>query len=490
MKKLYFLVAGLFSILAFACTKDKTTSGDKPLPAFAVSGLQTSYSVLTLKDTLRINPAVQDESRYEFYWTAFASAFIQGSGNLKPDTLAKTKNLNYAVILNPGPYILVFNLKDKETGITKLMNVDMNVATLNMNGWYLLKENGGKTDFDFIYNAGRIDNWIAFNNEGKSLEGKPVTAVFTPSFKMTLTSTDLFSAFTVLSEKDAAIYRIDNGKAMRTFDDMFFTKPPTRKLQSAYQPLTASNLGLINDGKAYTMTKGTLFSTMPATTARLSPLTAIAALGMGFDEISKSLVLIDGYSFPTPGTNAADLKNMNADLIWINGYTGGRSGAVLLFRKPDGTGQFFKLNAAYGFLAGFSSPLVLAKPTVPQEHGIMGASAIAGNYDNDFIYYAVGNKVYLTDVVTIQESLQLTLGAGETVTDIQHIKYPQPAQASIPITLDFLAIATYANGRYKVYLHKISSTGTIQALAQPNFEGEGRVTNITYMEQGNGSRTF
>lgn len=490
MKKLYILAAGLFSILAFACTKDKSTPGDRPVPAFEVSGLQTSYSALTLKDTLRINPNVQNESRYEFYWTAFSSAFIQGSGNIKPDTLAKTKDLNYAVKLNPGPYILVFNVKDKETGIIKLFNVNMTIATLNMNGWYLLKDNGGKTDFDFIHNTGRIDNWIAFYNGGKSLEGTAVKAVFTPSFKMTLTSTDLFSAFTVLSDKDAAIYRIDNGKVMRTFDDMFFSKPATRRLQSAFQPMNTNILGLINDGKAYTMSKGTLFSTLPATSTRLSSLTAVAALCMGFDDVSKSFVLIDGFSFPTPGANAADLKNMNADLVWINGYAGGRSGALMLFRKPDGSGQFFKLNAAYGFLSGSQSPMVLAKPTVPQTHGIMSASAIAGNYDNDFIYYAVGNKIYLSDVVTTQESLQITLAAGETVTDIQHIKYPQPIQTSTPITLDFLAIATYANGRYKVYLHKISSTGTIQPLPQPNFEGEGRVTNITYMEQGNGSRTF
>lgn len=490
MKKLYILATGLFSILAFACTKDKTTSGNRPLPAFTVNGLQPSYSVLTLKDTLRINPAVADESRYEFYWTAFSSAFIQGSGNLKPDTLARTKNLDYAVKLNPGPYILVFNLKDKETGITKLLNVNMTVATLNMNGWYLLKDNAGKTDFDFIHSTGRIDNWIAFYNEGKSLEGTAVTAVFTPSFKNTVTATDLFSAFTVLSDKDAAIYRVDNGKVLKTFDDMFFTKPATRRLQAAFQPMATQNLSLINDGKAYTMSKGTLFSTLPATTARLSSKAAVAALCMAFDEISKSFVLIDGFFFATPGSNAADLKNMNADLVWINGYAGARSGAIMLFRKPDGSGQFFKLNASYGFLAGFSSPLILAKPLVPQAHGIMSASVIAGNYDNDFIYYAQGNKVYLTDVVTIQESLQLTLGAGETVTDIQHIKYPQPASTTVPITTDFLAIATYVNGRYKVYLHKISSTGTIQALAQPNFEGEGRVTNITYMEQGNGSRTF
>lgn len=491
MKKLYILTAGLFSILAFACTKDNSTNGDRPLPSFTVSGMQTSYAVLTFKDTLRIHPTVEDESRYEFYWTAFNANFIQNNGNAKPDTLAKTKNLDYAVKLNPAPYILVFNLKDKETGITKLLNVNMTVSTLNMNGWYLLKENEGKTDFDFFHSLGRINNWIALYNGGKSLEGTAPKAVFTPQFKMKLTAlpTEIFTALTVITDKDAAIYRIDNGKVMRTFDDMFFSKPATRKLQSVYQPVNTSHLGLVNDGRVYTMLKGTLFSTMPATTARLSPIATTGAINIAFDELSKSVVLIDGFNFQAMPASGAELKNMNADLVWINSYAGLRSLAMALFRKPDGSGVLYRLNVQYGFLAGYSSPIIQLKVTVPSTHSLMAASVIGGNYDADFVYYALGNKVYLTDPISLQEALQVTLPAGETVTGIQHIKYPQPS-AGIPITTDFLSIATYANGHYKVYLHKISSTGTIQPLAQPNFEGEGKVTTVIYMEGGNGSRIF
>ncbi len=44
-----------------------------------------------------------------------------------------------------------------KTSVTKLINMNMIVATLNMNGWYLLKENGSNTDLDFIHKDGRID---------------------------------------------------------------------------------------------------------------------------------------------------------------------------------------------------------------------------------------------------------------------------------------------------------------------------------------------
>ncbi len=488
MKQAYIIIVALFSILFWGCVKDNSTGLVHPLPAVVVSGLEDSYQVYTHKDTLHIHPSVQNEGNYDYYWTAFSTIFIQSQAP-KPDTLAKTKDLDYTMLLNPGQYILVFNVVDKKTGVAQLINMDMSVATLNMNGWYLLKDSGGKTDFDFVYNGGRIDNWIAFYNGGKSLDGNAIKAVFTPSFKTTVNSTDIFNAMTVISDKDAGIYRIDNGTMVMNFDNMFFSKPATRNLQNVFQSMATTNLGLINDNKAYSMTKGALFTDMPPT-YKVSAIASVGAMDIGFDENSKSIILYNGVNFAALSSNGNDLKNMNAELIWMNGYAGARSVAMTLFRMPDGRGLLIKLNAQYGYLAGYSSPLIMARDTVPATHGLMSASVIGGDYDADYIFYAKGNGIYLTDVATLQENLQVTLPAGETITCIQHIKYPQPASATVAITTDFLAVASYANGHYKIWLYKISSTGTIQPLSQPNFEGEGRVANITYMEQGSGSRVF
>lgn len=491
MKKLYLLTI-LLAIVAAGCKKDDSTGATHPLPPVTVSGLADTYTTYTHRDTLHISPTVQNEDRYDFFWTAFSTVFVQGTGQVpKADTLGYSKDLDYVVQLNPGQYYLVFNVKDKKTGVVQLIQKNMSVATLNMNGWYLLKDNAGKTDFDFIYPGGRIDNWIAFYNHGKSLDGNAVKAVFTPSFKMTLTAgpADVFNAMTVISDKDAGIYRIDNGLVMHSFDDMFFSKPATRKLQNVFQPVTTGNLGLINDNKAYAMSKGALFTEMPAT-YKVSPVATVCAMDIGFDLNTHSVFCFNGQYYAALGSNGVDLKNMNADIVWMGGYAGVRSVSMLLFRLADGRGMLTKLNGSYGFLAGYSAPLITGRDTLPATHGLMSASIIAGNYDADYIYYALGNKVYLTDLATTQEALQVALPAGETVTCIQHIKYPQPASPNIPTTTDVLAIASYVDGHYKVYLHKISSTGTIQPLAQPDFEGDGRVANITYMEQGQGSRVF
>ena len=494
MKKIYILAAALLSLLA-ACNKDDSTGATRPITAVTVSGLKDTFNVFTHKDFLKVTPVVQNEANFDYYWTLFSANFIPGQGLVKADTLARTRDLNYQVLQDPGPYLLVFNVRDKQTNVTKQFSMTVNITTLTMNGWYLVKDNGGKTDMDFFYSTGRIDNWIANFNNGKSLDGNAVRAVFSPGFKSSITSPTLFNTLAVVSTNDAAIYRIDNGAMVMNFDNMFFTKPATRNPQAIFQPIATNNLGFINDGKAYNLIKGTLFSTLPVNYnnlvySNLSPITASVAMDLGWNQTTRSIFCYSGtyYSELSAVNGGNKLKNMNANLQWMSGYTGNRSIAMLLFRNPQDTGYLFKLDAHYGQLIG-SGTMILATDTLKPQHSLMSASVIAGNYDIDLLYYAVGDKIYMTDMASLQENLQFSLPAGETVTCMQHIKYPQPLTTA-PATVNYIAIATYKAGHYKVYLHAISGTGTISFLPQANFEGDGRVSTVIYMEQGNGSRLF
>ena len=497
MKKLLFniIVMGLFSVLVSSCYKDTSTEGALDFPSATVSGVEASYTVYTHLDVLHINPTVADEAQYDFCWTVYSTNFNVFAGVVpKADTLSKTKELNYTVLLDPGQYILVLNIKNKKTSVTDMRTFNLSVSTLNMGGWYLLKDDGTKTDFDFIYPTGRINNWIANYNGGRNLTGKALKAVFAPSFKLSPTATDQFNTFAVITDQDAAIFRIDNGKIVMDFNNMFFKTPTVKKPQNIFQPMSTTNLFIVNDNKVYMMSKGALFADPPVSAYKISPVAAVGADPIFFDQNSKSIVLCNtsGNYLALAANGTALLKNMNADLVWIGGYAGLRSIALTLFRQNDGSGLLVKINASLPYLEFWGSsytPVVQQSVIVPQTHGLMSADVIGGNYDADYIYYAKGNKIYLTDLVSLQENLQVTLPAGEQVTCIQHIKYPQPA-SGVTTTTDYLAIASYSNGHYKVYLHKISSTGTIQALPQPNFEGDGRVSCINYVEQGNGSRVF
>lgn len=492
MKKHLYIV--LLSLLVASCVKDKSTSGDHPLPAVLVSGIADTLSIYTHRDTLNLTPEVSNENNYTYYWTVVSTNFvvtIHHDTPPIPDTISRTKNISYPMDLNPGQYLLAFNVVDKQTGVTTILPHVMNVSTLNMNGWYLLKDDGAKTDFDFIYPTGRIDNWIAANNNGKSLAGTAVKAVFTPSCKMSVTSSDLFNGLMVISNKDAGLYRIDNGQAAYTADNMFFSPPSTRNFQNVIQPQQTNYLELINDNHLYYMLKGALFTDM-LNTYKPSAIAASAAMDVGFDELTKSVICYNMPNYSPLGANGDDLKNMNGELIWVAGYAGYRSIALTLFRMADGSGMLIKLNGSYGYLAGYTSPLIMVSDTLPATAPIMSADVIAGNYESDYVYYAKGNNVYLTDLNSNQQTLQESYPAGEKVTCMQHILYPQPVSTTPPPTTDCLAIATYnsSTGQYKVYLHKLSTTGTFTPQTTPNFTGNGRVASITYMEQGNGSRAF
>jgi hypothetical protein len=496
MKKIYILAAGLLFLLATACNKDDSTGATGPIATLKVSGLKDTFYVFTHQDFLKANPVVENETSFDYYWTLISTDFKPGQGAVTADTLARTKDLNYEVLQAPGIYYLVLNAKDKATSVVRQKIMVANISTLTMNGWYLLKDKDGKTDLDFIHSTGRINNWIANYNGGKSLDGNAVKMAFAPSFRTTPTSTTYFPTFMVLSANDAAIYRVDNGAMVMNFDNMFFSKPAVRKPQSIMQPVSPQFLYLINDGKAYNLNKGTLFANGPVNINNqvydnISPITGVGSAGLCWNARAKSIFSIDNGNFTELKANGVQLQKMNADLKWMAGYAGSRSVALLLFRNPQDTGYLFKLNVQTGPLLYNTGQLITTVDTLKPEHKLMSASVIGGNYDVDLVYYAVGDKIYMTDVASAQENLQFTLPAGETVTAIQHIKFPEsqgnPPPAS---TLTNIAIATYKDGRYKVYLHPISGTGTISALPQANFEGEGRVSSVIYMEKGAGTRIF
>lgn len=493
MKKIHILLIGLLSVCTFSCFEDNSNYDLIDIPPVIVEGLETRYDVYTHRDVLSISPTVQDENRYDFYWLLYSANFNVNEGVVPPaDTLSLSKKLEYEVMLNPGRYILVFNAVDKQTTVTTKITADVYVSTLNMKGWYLLKEYGDKTDFDFIHENGRTDNWISTYN-GKSMDGKAIKAIHVPQMKSSPTSSDLYNTFLVISDKDAAFYRIDNGLQVMDFDHMFFTKPSVKKPQNAFQPMNNNAVVITNDYKMYGMTKGTFFAN-PAVPGpvKVAPVAGVGSMIFGFDMGSKSVFLSqDGYSFPGIPSNAGELKNTDKEIIWMTGYPGARNVGLILLKQTDGSGRLVKLNTSYGNMAGYSSPFIMDQKTIAASHGLMNADLIAGNYDNDYLYYAKANQVYLTDLASFPEVLQVTLPIGETITSMQHVIYPQRVTASVVPTLSEFVVTSYSNGHYKVWFYEISSTGELRPTQNgPAFEGEGRIVNVNYVEQGNGIRIF
>ncbi|GAB6007859.1 PKD-like family lipoprotein [Dysgonomonas reticulitermitis] len=494
MKKTYnlLLIIALFPIMLHSCFEDRSDDGTDDLLPVLVSGLDNQYEVYSYRDILRIDPTVQNENRYEFCWLVYSTKYNPNEPALpKADTLSFTKNLDYEVFLEPGQYILIFNVQDKETKVTTKITSDLFVSTLNMKGWYLLITENNKTDFDFIYSGGRIDKWIKSYN-GESLDGNAIKAIFSPQMKPTPTSSNTYNTFFVISDKDAGIYRIDNGLKEMGYNDMFFTAPDNKKPETILQPTSTMYSILINDGKMYVLNKGGRFAHPPVSTYKLSPIAAVGAMPLLFDENSKSIVLVDGVNFQVMRSLGSDLTNMNADIVWIASYINVRSQAIalLLVRKADGSGTIFKFNVLFQYLYAYGSgtPIIESTKDFSPSHGLMNADKIAGNCEYDYIYYAKNNNIYQTDINSAPEKLLFTLPAGETITCMQHVRFPDSSAAS---TVNYFVIATTANGKYKVRFYDISTIGELApSSSMSDIDGDGSVACINYLEQGNGSRIY
>jgi hypothetical protein len=490
MKKIKLLIFCLLPLLLVSCFNDDSTTATNALGSVVVNGFDSEYNVYAYKDNLTISPTVNGESQYDYYWLAYSKNFDYEGSVPQADTLAYTKDLQYKVELKPGQYILVFNVFDKKTTVTTKLTADLNVSTLNMKGWYLYKSNNDKADFDFIYDGGRIDNWINFYN-GKSLEGNAIKSIYASSMKPTPISSKQYEALFAISEQDAGIFRVDDGEESMNASSMFFAKPDTWKPQNILQPMNASNLVLINDNKIYNMMKGGRFNSPSVDDYSFSSKAAVGALLLGFDDNKKSFIVNDAgiTSYAIKSTSSA-LLNTNANIIWMAGYCGSRSAGMALLKYSDGTGNLIKLNMNYMSMAYGSTPY-LCDPSNPHSvsasHGLMKADVISGNYDNDFVYYAIGNKVYLTDVISLQEKLQITLPDNEQVSCMQHIKYPDPPSSKINV----FAVASYNGNNYTVRYYDISSIGELtHSSTYKDITGTGKIKSIIYMEQGKGSKIW
>jgi hypothetical protein len=485
----------LCSLLALACYRDKGNYDYKELVPVVITGLDESYTVYSYQDILTINPAVANEERYDYCWQLYNTAFNVNARLVpRPDTLALTKNLSHPVYENPGAYILVFCVRDKETGYTEMTPIPLTITTVNMTGWYILKDDGSTTDFDFFAPGATtptVANWISFYNDGTRLDGKAVKASYIHNFKMDPNGDNL-RVFVVASERDASIVRIDNGEIIRDYNTMFFTPPATRRLQNVILEIGELTTFLVNDGLVYTLTHagGLFYDPSPSPHRFSSHAAAIYSQPLFFDEQTKSFIKYN-YNVFTPYNDAStELKsnNLDADVLWMEGYNYPRWKAYSLFKRLSPPNETFlvKMQSDYN---GASS-LIGTSHVIPDTHALPHADCWAGNFTYDIIYFARDNKLYRAnmDVDPIVESLQFTLPAGEVVTCMQHMNKSVP-QSPGTVVMDCLAVASHANGRYKVWLFAMD-TGNLVSLPGPTFEGEGRVTCINYVQPDGSLRIF
>lgn len=181
MKRIYIIFLVPLMLTLASCYDDKGNYDYTNLPNVTITTQDTIYATQfrTLECDADVDLDGGSENDYEFSWRIWSNDI---GGVWTQKEIGNTKNLTYEVSELPGSYSLVLSVSNKKTEVTTYKQIYLAVQGNITEGWMVLQEKNGKTDFDMImspYFSNRVENDEIIHNvyetvNGESLEGRGV----------------------------------------------------------------------------------------------------------------------------------------------------------------------------------------------------------------------------------------------------------------------------------------------------------------------------
>lgn len=489
------VLIGLLSVLSFtACYEDLGNYDYTDPLEITISGIDSTYAKLALTDSVVVSPQVSPDNReWDCFWGIYRT---QNQGVAATfDTIAKTRELNWQVAVEPGTYNLVFCARDRNTGIAEFHTSLLRVETTTTTGWYLLTENAGVTDLDVFTEFGKVENLIATMNDGYTLEGTAQMIEYQNMYKAWNENTGMIEStpcFFVLSGEDMVVMRVRDGKIVNYFEDCFYSVPDVRKPQIVFQ--SNSGLHLVNDGKLYSIytsgknsgkfgeaKSGDYQVTSWRVTYGSNGALLYDSKGGAFATVSPNNVTL---TYLSEAPNNPPVTGLESELLFMGASNMGNGyGAYSLLRRntlAEGEGEdrryvlrksSAKVTSATGYVTSFCD-------TLSADLKFAQAEVRAGNLDYDIIYFAIDNQLYSYNTQTGVKTPQGSPLEGK-VTFMQHLKYTYPTVAAAE-RFDCLVVGIEVGERYKVYRYNFQG-GNLLLSDKEVFEGVGKVKKATYI---------
>lgn len=145
------LASVCLSVGLTSCYDDKGNYDYTVLPSLNIETKDAIY--VTQFTTLELPVEIElldnaDEKDYDFSWRIWSNDIL-GVYNQKKD-ICLTKDLKYEVTEMPGTYTLTLTCHNRKTGVNSYKSVNMTVQGIITEGWMVLHEKDGITDFDLI----------------------------------------------------------------------------------------------------------------------------------------------------------------------------------------------------------------------------------------------------------------------------------------------------------------------------------------------------
>lgn len=177
MKKiinLLFIIS--LSVVMASCYDDKGNYDYIHLPDITIKTKDTVNvtQLHTLELPADVNLNGETENNYEFNWRIWSNN-IGGVNQQK--VIGDTRNLVYKVTDAPGIYTLVLTVRNKITDVKTYKQIHLVISGSITEGWMVLQEKDGKTDFDLImspYFSNRVSTDEILRNCYESVNGEPL----------------------------------------------------------------------------------------------------------------------------------------------------------------------------------------------------------------------------------------------------------------------------------------------------------------------------
>ncbi|WP_410219944.1 PKD-like family lipoprotein [Pedobacter sp.] len=512
MKRIYISLIALVALLS-SCAKDHSNYDYRPKENITVKGMESTYTVVSEKDNLVINPEVsstESNAQFEYLWGIYETN-VQGSVPVL-DTLAKTKNLNYAVKKPAKGWVLVYRVTNKSTKYSQYFTSNINIVTEFTRGWYVAKDDGSQADMDMFLTPTNIipeskkENIYSAIN-GSKLAGQAQLLSYYTSYKSDVTgSLGNTKALMLSTSKDVAAIYINTLKKIRTYDNIFFEAPATRG--PCYAFLGSSAYYLINAGQVHTIVNNSanvgIFGGRFLRDANNSPYN-LSKFYMSnwltnaymYDETSSSFVALNsGYgtslsSVTDDAGSAMSGTNTNKKLLYMGvknatylpapAYRYALTGCAIFQDKNNPAVKTISEIFADQFMIKFTNT-----PINTTEQAYNGANFTVPYGQENIMYFSVnGNQIWSRNLSNNFEKLEYTLPAGEEVTFIRHKAYSSEAAYAY----NFIMIGSQTGGNYKIRMFNKAS-GSITGGPIVTLEGTGIARDVLYISPSVSEGTY
>lgn len=503
MKKHYYiLLSFLVTLLTAACYDDKGNYDYTEIDSISISKIDASYTLTALQDTLRICPEVtiaNSEAPFTYIWTIRSK---KANRDIPADTIGTEQTLAWPVNIGQGSYEILLQVTDFRK-LEKFYTTELNVVTPFSRGFYVLKETPDhNSELDLhLPDQSRVDNLIA-KSTGQPLPGKPHTLGYKFGYCYINPATgtyEITNVLTLCTEKEAIILKTENLNILYNHATMFIGEEPVEEplyiynhpyglgyvsSRGHYQSYQTPSNGFYGAGK---------FGFPQSIYGDCSPdqhviINSNSLSAFFYDQLNQCLLecAADGflYGFDDDGIYEAPASpnNIPYQMRYFGKNDAGfssRGYAIFKDENQNNKHYIYEIDLDLVVNQDYSNPIMQVQE-IPADNQLNKATCFAINeQDAKVIYFVTGNRLYMYDIDR-QSEIPLSpegLPADEEITYLSNRFWLQPEDADN--NFNYLAIGTYKNGEYHIYLYNTLG-GEPQGAAQQILKGEGKAVMMQY----------